>query len=129
MSLLCLVSGLAAAGLCWLINGKLLNRFGNKAVIYFGPAVEELAKTGLAVLLAVPIIINHLLFGITEAIWELMNSRRGVRAAFYAAATHLFYGLITAAVFQYIGVLPALAAAYLIHMLWNYWVIQKTMSP
>ncbi len=129
MSLLSLISGLAAAGLSWLINGKLLIRFGNQAVIFIGPAVEEFAKTGLAVLLAVPIVITHTLFGITEALWELINSRRGVRAAFYAVATHLFYGVITAIIFRCIGVLPAVALAYLTHMLWNYWVIHKTVSP
>ncbi len=121
-------SGFLAAGVSWLINGMLIERFGNRAVIFFGPAVEELAKTGLAVLLNTSIIITHALFGTFEAAWELKLTRNGLRAAFYAQATHLFYGIISALAWHFLGFVPAVALAYILHMSWNYWIVHKTVS-
>jgi predicted phage tail protein len=112
-----------AALVSWAVNGKLITAFGNKAVIFIGPAVEESFKTGLAWFLGAPLIISHVVFGIAEAIWELITYKRGKLAAVFAVGSHLFYGLVTILVAGKAGILLALIVAYTVHMLWNYWVL------
>ncbi|MBM7855213.1 uncharacterized protein with PQ loop repeat [Desulfohalotomaculum tongense] len=119
------LAALAASGISWLLNGRLFNIYNHKAVIYLGPAVEELSKTGLAVLVGAPVMLTHTLFGAVEALWELKTYRRGAAAGFAALATHAFYGWLAQMVIDHSGIPAALAVVYAVHMLWNFWVMHK----
>lgn len=120
---LAIPAALGAAGAAWLANGKLMYSYGNRAVIYLGPAVEETLKTGLAVLVGAPILLTHVFFGLFEGLWEYTTCRRGKIAAVASILTHLVYGLIALMVYGLLGIIPAILAAYLAHLLWNYWLL------
>ncbi|MEG6617172.1 hypothetical protein V6C27_12210 [Peptococcaceae bacterium 1198_IL3148] len=124
MQALAALAGLVAAVVSWLINGKLIAAFGKeKTVIFTGPAVEELLKTGFALALASPVIISHIAFGVAEAIWELYAYKRGVVAGFFAVLTHALYGVVTVLAIERVGAYAAPLLAYIVHMFWNYGVI------
>lgn len=123
--ILALFSGLLAAGVAWLINGWAANAYGQRAVIFIGPGVEELLKTGLALLLGAPILLSHLTFGLAEAGWEVASYRRGTVAAVFALLSHGIYGWITE-ILAATGLLLALATSCALHMLWNHWVLQRS---
>ncbi|MTI82116.1 MAG: hypothetical protein FH758_14845 [Firmicutes bacterium] len=122
------LSGLSAAFLSWLLNGRLLNVYKNKAVIYIGPVVEEASKTGMAVFTGAPVFLTHTVFGMLEAVWEVGSYRRGTAAGMAALATHATYGLITHYLMELYGVFFAMAMAVIIHVIWNYWIMHKTVS-
>ena len=63
--MLVIVAGLAAA-LAFVVNRWLVRSFGNRAILFWAPAIEELLKTGLAVAAAVPIWPVHFVFGLVE---------------------------------------------------------------
>lgn len=120
-----IISGLAAAGIAWLINGWAMTRYRQRAVVFIGPVVEELLKTGLALQFGAPILLSHLVFGLAEAGWEVVNYRRGPAAALFAISSHGIYGWITATLVA-VSVPLALLLSSALHMGWNYWVLQRS---
>ncbi|MBO8138094.1 MAG: hypothetical protein H0Z40_08155 [Desulfotomaculum sp.] len=118
-------TGAAAAGISWFINGKLLKIYKNKAVIYFGPAVEEVLKSGLPVLLDASIFLTHASFGFVEAVWEFKTYGSTKLAPLGAAFSHIFLGFAAQVIFNNLGILPAVAAASGIHILWNFFIMHK----
>lgn len=126
---LAVLGGILAAVVSWVFNGKILTIFdNNKAVIFIGPAIEELLKTGLALVLAAPLIISHAVFGLVEAIWEFSIYKKGAVAGLLAVLSHLFYGFLTMMVAEKVRIVIALIVAYTAHMLWNYLVIHYQRS-
>ncbi|MFZ5591523.1 MAG: hypothetical protein ACOY81_06935 [Bacillota bacterium] len=87
---------LLAAMLVWLINTRLGPRFACRSrITLLGPAVEEAAKTLLALSLGAWLPGVHLGFGLIEALWEWRDRRGGLRAALAAVFTHGALGGLT----------------------------------
>lgn len=122
-----LLSGLAAALLSWLINGRVVTAYGDNGVAFVGPAVEEGLKTGLAILFGAPLLVAHMVFGLIEAGWELYTYRR-IPAGLIAFFSHGIYGWVTKIVADHGGLILGLLAGYGVHVLWNYWVILRSNS-
>lgn len=147
MHLMSTLAGAAAAAAAWIFNRLALKIFGPPVIIYIVPLVEELAKTGLAVLFNASIIMVHVSFGLIEGIYDffytvgeykrscgikkanagtscqrsLFNARKtGLSAGLVSLAGHLLYGLVTAWAFTQSGqIAVGVAGGYLVHMLWN----------
>ncbi|HZK34533.1 MAG TPA: hypothetical protein VFD33_04405 [Bacillota bacterium] len=122
---------LAAAALLvsYLLNKILLRLLKENAVIYGAPVSEELLKTLPAYILNRPILLVHFLFGVGEAIYDLLNSgeQTGRWAALVSIISHTLFGAITYFLLTWIGnVYIAMPFSMVIHCLWNYIVMRKT---
>jgi hypothetical protein len=119
-------AGLFAAGVAWLINRVAVKYFGESAVIWLIPWLEELVKTGVAVLSGTSIILTHGVFGLLEAVHDYVASPRwGIPAGLLSIISHWFYGLVTFTVYQSTSLWPVsvLSAAFL-HVGWNYLMVR-----
>ncbi len=115
-----ILSGLAAAAAAYFVNTYLTSRLGNRAVYTLSPAVEEILKSGLALLLAGDIFASHAVFGVLEAIHDYAASPDGInaRAAVMGAASHILFGGVTVLLMRY-GPGPAVFLAIVMHILYN----------
>ncbi len=115
----------SAAFLALKINRVLMRRFGEHAVQFLIPLAEEAIKTGSAVLLQFSVVSIHLGFGLCEAGYDLIanpevGSAKRLGAALLAIAGHGLFGWITWLLMELVGsVFFAVAAAYMVHVLWN----------
>lgn len=115
------VTGILTVGLVFLFNKKIAAPLTNGKIIFLIPLVEEVAKTGLAILLGSPILLNHVFFGTAEAIDDLWCSKKRISIlAMVTFLSHLTFGLLTITG-RYLSdsLLLALIAAYLPHLAWN----------
>jgi len=115
------LAGLTAAAVAWLINRYLVSRGGDKAVIWLVPPLEEVLKTGSALLLGATVPLAHGVFGLLEAIHDYLASPRwGLWAGLSSIATHYFLGLCTVLFYSlFSSWLWAIIAASLLHIFWN----------
>ena len=115
------VAACLIAPLCFLVNKGLLKYLGPRVVYTWGPAVEETAKTLLPWLVGGDILVTHMTFGLLEGVYDCFTANvHPGRAAVGSLAGHTLFGFITSALLWQTGLLvPALAAAIAIHMLWN----------
>lgn len=122
---LLLLAGLAAAGLSWLANGLAVGRVGRPWIVLFGPALEELLKSGIPLLLGVGILGAHVVFGVLEALRDLKGKWPGNLAAGVGSLTgHFVFGWLAATSYQVTGAfLPAVAVSLAAHVLWNATVV------
>ncbi len=114
-------AGLLAALMAYVLNRILLRVAGNRVIVLVVPFVEELAKTGSAVLLGSALIATHGLFGVVEAFHDVAISRKhGLEAGMVSIAGHLVFGLITRSL---VGIpvhwVYAALATGMVHALWN----------
>jgi hypothetical protein len=116
-----MLAAAAAAAAAWIFNRLALKILGPPVIIYIVPLVEELAKTGLAGLFNVSIIMVHAGFGLIEGVYDFFYARKtGPRAGLVSLGGHLLYGLVTAWAFTQSGqIAVGMAGGYLVHMLWN----------
>lgn len=122
---LILPATLPAALLAYSANKWLVPRFSRYGVVLLGPAVEEAAKTLLALSLGAWLPGVHLGFGLIEGVWEWLSGRGGRRAALVAVLTHGALGGLTWYVLGRTGsVWPAVCAAWLVHAAWNALVLR-----
>lgn len=123
---LSMFAGAAAAAFAWVVNRLALKLFGAMVIVCIVPFVEEVAKTGLAVLFKASIILTHGIFGLVEAIYDLVYSQKtGFIAGLASIVGHLLYGLAAAWAYWESGqIAAALMAGYLLHMLWNFIVMR-----
>lgn len=119
--LLSVLAGVSAAAIAWVTNRLALKVFGPPVIICIVPIVEELAKTGLALLFKSSIIWTHSVFGLIEGLYDLFYTQKtGLAAGLTSITGHLLYGLITAWAFSRSGqVAVAVMSGYLAHMIWN----------
>ncbi|MGQ9824229.1 MAG: hypothetical protein ACUVSK_04420 [Desulfotomaculales bacterium] len=120
-----LAPGLLAAGVSWCGNSFLLNFFDEKKVaVYLAPAIEELAKTGFAVLLGAPVWAAHLVFGLAEAFRDFTESRaRGFAAGLASLIGHGVFGLVAFLVLGASGAFfLAVGTCWIFHLGWNVFV-------
>jgi len=127
---LSLLAGLLAAAAAWQWNRGFahLSEVGQctcPLVSLLAPLGEEAAKTLLAMLLGADIFLSHFFFGAVEGIWEVFSVRRGgFYAGLAALAGHSVFGYLTVFALEWYGaLLPALAAGYLAHTVWNFTVL------
>lgn len=118
-------AALLATGFAFLINRWGIRRFGFAEVMWIGPVIEELAKTGTAMILGAAIVPVHFLFGVFEAVFDIWTgaSHRYI-AAFVSVAGHSAFGYITVWGTGFFsawwgGLLFGIAA----HVFWNSYVV------
>lgn len=120
-----LAAALLASASAYVINRWGIKRFGFAEVVWIGPAIEELGKTGIAVVLGAMVLPVHVCFGITEGIFDL---RRGTgqsgAAAIVSVVGHGVFGYIAIWGHEFFlnwwgGILLAVIA----HIFWNSYVI------
>lgn len=116
-----ILAGTGAAAAAWVANRLALKIFGPMVIVYIVPLVEELSKTGLAILFNTLIILVHGIFGLIEGIYDLFYAQEtGLTAGLASITGHLLYGLITAWTYSGSGqITVAVMGGYLVHMLWN----------
>jgi hypothetical protein len=101
--------------------------FGEKAITYMGPIMEEMLKTGLALAFGGSVLFSHIIFGIIEGLNDFF-ANKGARAYYSGVSgliSHGIYGVVTCWGMNYFsyfidGVMPAL----FIHILWNHLVMR-----
>ncbi|MFY9174465.1 MAG: hypothetical protein WAO24_03870 [Peptococcia bacterium] len=119
------LAGIAAAVIAWLINRFLVNKGGERAVIWLIPPVEEILKTGSALLLGALLPLSHGVFGLLEAVYDYVVSPRwGFWAGLSSIITHFLLGWATVFIYGlYHSWILSVAVATLLHILWNFIVI------
>ncbi len=120
------LAGLLAAAVCYHLNGRALKAFGEEAVTYAAPVFEELLKTGFALALGGGVFLSHLTFGAVEAAYDLYKNRGApaCRAGIAGFVSHGVFGAVTGYCIKYFNnPLPGLIVSILIHMGWNYTVM------
>lgn len=121
-----LLSGLLASVLAYYINKRALKIWGDEAVTYGAPLVEEILKTFISIALGANILFTHMTFGAVEAIYDFSGhpGARGGTAALVGFVSHGVFGVVTAVVSGYFkSTYMGVAAAVLFHMAWNYTVM------
>lgn len=121
-----LIAGALAAVMSWVGNRAALKVMGTKVIIVSAPLLEELAKSGSAVLLGTSVILTHGIFGLIEAFYDAWGSRiRGLTAGAISFAGHLLFGYISQMVLnRYYVLFAAVMSGYSVHMLWNIMVMK-----
>ncbi len=116
------------AALSFLLNRLALRYAGVKAVITWGPALEEAVKTVPAFYLGADVLLTHVLFGVIEGGYDWRTSpRHGPAAALLSVAGHGLFGAVTVAAVYLTGSLGlALAAGIAAHIAWNAALIRLT---
>ncbi len=118
-----ILAGLLSALTARLLLG-LVGRAGSMVVIVLvAPVVEEVAKTGLAVIMSTDVFMAHMVFGGAELAADFINGR-SLWPGLVALVLHSMLGITTAWLLDYAGVMAAVASAILLHMLWNYTAVR-----
>lgn len=124
---------LLAALLVWAGNaGPGLWFAGRLRVVLLGPALEESAKTLLALKLGAWLPGVHLGFGLVEGLWEWLAGRGDRRSLLAAVLTHSALGGLTWYVLGRTGsIWAAVGLAWLVHTAWNglVWRLAPPASP
>lgn len=114
-------AGMLAAGVAFIINRLGVGLIGLKAIIFFVPLIEELAKTLSAYYFSVSILLTHLVFGLIEAGYDFFTSpKKGLTAGLISIVGHSFFGWMTTLAYFYSNnILIGLVAGLSVHMIWN----------
>lgn len=116
------------AALSFLLNRAALKYAGAMAVVTWGPALEEAAKTVAAFYLGADVLLTHVLFGLIEGGYDWRTCpANGPAAALLSVAGHGLFGAVTVAALTFTGSLAlALGAATATHIAWNAALIRIT---
>lgn len=120
-----LAAALLAAGFAFIINRWGIRKFGFAEVVWIGPVIEELGKTGIAIVVGAGVVAVHMFFGVLEAIFDIWTGTpHRYAAALISVAGHSAFGYMTiwghASVSSWWGgVLVGIVA----HVFWNSYVI------
>ncbi len=123
-----LLAILLATAAAYLLNRRLVNRFGNPSLITVIPVIEELLKTGSSLLFSVSLWWVHLGFGALEALLDIVQRPRPLPVVGYLAAGCSFIGHGAFAAVTIWGWSATGRAVYGlllgcgVHLLWNVWV-------
>lgn len=120
-----LAAGLLASLIAWMGNRVLDSRSGIRLVTILVPFWEEILKTGLAFSLGAPIIWTHAVFGLVEAINDVLHSPKGVAAGIFGWGGHMLFGYLTSLAYLAGGSpLGGLLTGVAAHMVWNLLVVK-----
>ncbi|WP_051273345.1 hypothetical protein [Desulfotruncus alcoholivorax] len=116
-----LISGFFSALSARVILGAVaVNSNSKPVIVLLGPVVEEIAKTGSAMLFNAGIFYTHVVFGSLELVMDTLR-RRGVWPGLAALVLHSILGFATQWLLGLYGSLAlALTVAVLLHAMWNY---------
>lgn len=120
-----LAAALLAAGFAFVSNRWGIKKFGFAEVVWIGPVMEELGKTGIAIIIGAGVVAVHVVFGIIEALFDIWaDTPRRYAAALISIAGHSAFGYITIGGYTFFaswwgGVLAGIVA----HVFWNSYVI------
>ena len=120
------VTGLVTIGLVILFNKMVVTPFNDEKLIFVVPMVEEIAKTGSAIFLGSPVLLNHVFFGTVEALDDLWRSnKKSAPAALASFVGHLIFGIFALLGMNLFGhFLGGILLSYTIHLGWNLFVIK-----
>ncbi|NLJ86147.1 MAG: hypothetical protein GX322_06875 [Firmicutes bacterium] len=127
------ISGLAAF-LAYAINRLMVITYGERAVKFLIPALEEGLKTSLSLFFQVEIPVVHAFFGAYEALYDLAanpGSRPARRwlAAVAALVGHGLFGYLTWILLEHeFHALIAVGIVGLLHCLWNLFALQSSLG-
>ncbi|MDD3839002.1 MAG: hypothetical protein PHP06_00310 [Clostridia bacterium] len=116
-----------AVALAYLVNQYMIKFIGEKSIIFIAPIIEEMAKTMPIHYMNGHIFYVHLLFGVVEGIYDWCNSDKntGKFAGVMSVASHAAFGGITQSIYSATSMVwYALIAGILVHMLWNYFILE-----
>jgi hypothetical protein len=125
-----LLALLLASTAAYLINRLVFERLGTWSLVTVVPLVEELLKTGLAVLLQASLWWVHVGFGALEASLDIRQRPRpapmvGYLAAWCSVIGHGAFGAVTMWGWSSTGSwLWGYALGSGLHLLWNVWVVR-----
>lgn len=120
-------AGIIAAIFAYLFNMWTIKRLGDTAIIIIVPFIEEVFKTLAPIIMGANIIIAHLVFGLIEGVYDIVNSpkRIGKWAALVSVISHSVFGIVTYLTISYgYSIYWAILLAWLLHSSWN-WYITK----
>jgi len=120
--LLVLSAGLSASLMGFLISSALLKSMGNRVLVFYIPAVEELLKTLGAVIFGAPVVPAHFVFGMVEGLYDLYSSPpdRSFTAFVLSIVSHTLLGTAAWLAIRVSGsVFAAVLASTVLHSLWN----------
>lgn len=92
-------------------------------IVFVGPVVEEITKTGLALLWGTDVFLTHMVFGGAELVNDSLNGRN-IWPGLVALTLHSMLGMATAWLLVSNGVFMAVGFAVLLHGLWNYTAVR-----
>jgi hypothetical protein len=108
-----------------LINSLITGKLGAVAIFSLVPLIEEMLKTGFALLFNSSVLYTHLTFGLVEAVFDVLRpGHNQAPAGVVGIISHGLYGWLTYKVLTLSGsVWLAMASAVALHSLWNAGVI------
>lgn len=114
------IGGLISTFMAYFLNKFIVNKYGDKAIIYGVPFAEEFSKTIIGYFSG-SIIGVHAVFGIAEALNDFFSASKRVnfRAAMLSIMSHVVFGLMTCYITTYINIYVAVIFASFIHGYWN----------
>lgn len=120
------LAGLLAAGVAWFFNIMAVRLWGERAVIFLIPFLEELIKTVSALVFGASLLWTHGIFGLVEAVHDYIFSRRyGLLAGLSGIFAHWFFGGITHFLYHVTSAwIVSIAGAAVIHVIWNLLVVR-----
>ena len=123
-----LMAGIFSAAFAYLCNKVIVSFFSDRGLVILAPLVEEVAKTGFAILLQTSIIGGHFVFGLIEGVYDIYTSpkKTGKWAALASVISHSFFGIITYFLYIKTGLLPVgIGLAWIFHSSWNWYIIKN----
>ncbi|AFK85763.1 MULTISPECIES: hypothetical protein [Thermoanaerobacterium] len=120
-----IVGGFISAILSYFLNKLVVDMYGDKAVIYGVPLVEESSKTAIGYIFG-SVIGVHFVFGVVEAFKDFVESPKEInfKASVLSIATHLVFGIVAFYVLRQINIYAAIFMTAVIHGCWN-WIMLR----
>lgn len=122
-----ILAGVVAALISYMSNKLALKKIGNIGIIIAVPFIEEVSKTVLALILNTSLIVTHLIFGLIEGIYDIVNSSEdaGIWAALVSLISHSAFGAATFLTMRAgYSIYWGIFLAWLLHSGWNWYIIK-----
>jgi hypothetical protein len=118
------ISGIVSALIAYVFNRLLIKRQKEKSIVFIIPLVEECSKTLIAIMMGGSIIGVHVVFGIIEALYDLLHTKSknaATIAAVLSLISHSIFGIISNYIYIWTGWLSlGIIITTIIHSTWNY---------
>ncbi|MBZ4688235.1 MAG: hypothetical protein PWQ96_864 [Clostridia bacterium] len=115
--------GLLVSLIAWLVNRYFVINLGSAGLIAVAPILEEVLKTGGAVLLGADIFFVHAFFGAAEAVIDINTGAHSKSAGILSFLGHLLFGYLAAVAYHIANIWWALIAGIVVHILWNFSIV------
>ncbi|MGJ7045274.1 hypothetical protein [Thermoanaerobacterium thermosulfurigenes] len=120
-----IVGGFISAILAYFLNKLVVDMYGDKAVIYGVPLIEESSKTVMGYIFG-SVISAHFVFGVVEAFKDFVASPKEInfKASVLSIVTHLVFGVVAFYVLRQVNIYAAIFMTAVIHGCWN-WIMLR----